>query len=341
MTERVLVINTGGTLTMERGATGYAPVPDVLRRLAATVPEEIAPTLPACDYEEWETLLDSSNIQPAHWVRLARRIAAAQDSHAGCVVLHGTDTMAYTASALAFQLEGISRPVILTGSQRPLGVRHSDAPRQWVDALRAAACSGLPEVAIAFDGRLLRGCRSTKIDAVGATAFATPRCPPLGVRDESDAPREWQLARECWLRPAPGQRFRLQPLEAQTVRIVFWAPGQGAELLDTLADSPCRAVILVLFGTGNGPHLDSSFMQALRRLERAGIVVIALSQCPYGHIVDSAYAAGKALLDAGVLHGRGMTIEASYTKMMVLASPFIAYSDLRKLSVKNLCGELD
>jgi L-asparaginase len=342
MSARILVINTGGTLTMEATTQGYVPMRGFLEKVQRLLPESTAMRLPAFDYDEWQELLDSSNIEPLHWTQLARRIAGASSHYDGFVVLHGTDTMAYTASALSFLLQGLGKPVIVTGSQQPLGSASSDAPVHWATALTAAAESRLPEVAIVFSGKLLRGCRSTKINAADADAFASPRHAALGLTTGSlQATTTWHYQRDRWLPPPAAHHFSLYDLHPQAVRILFWAPGQPASLLDGLEESPCRVLIVCLYGSGNGPHLNRAFMHGLQKLCDGGMTVLTISQCLYGQLTGSVYETGLALEEIGVRHGHGMTIEAAYTKMMVLASGILTNSDLGKQSVKNLCGELD
>lgn len=314
MSAPVLVINTGGTIGMAPGPEGLEPARDFRRHLEALVPTAIRPRLPDFDYREWDPLLDSSNIQPSHWSRLAREIASQIDRYRGIVVLHGTDTMAWTASSLTWQLRGLDRPVILTGAQIPLLEPGSDGLNNWIGALQVAADSGLPEVAIAFGGRLLRGCQSSKIDTTGFAAFDSPRAPWLG--EIQGSPR---LFREHW-QPVSPRAFELPDYHGSPVRLLWWTPGLPGSALEAIATPDCQALVLVLFGSGNGPHQDAGVMASLQRLHARGVALVGLTQCPQGHVADSPYATGQALARAGVRSGQGLTIEAACTGLLHLCA---------------------
>ena len=252
--------------------------------------------------------LDSSDMQPHHWVELAAVVHDALPSYDGVVVVHGTDTMAYTASALAFLLPGLDRPVVLTGAQRPLVEVRTDARANLVDACMLATMP-VPEVGIAFGSKLLRGCRATKLDAWGMNAFGTPSCAPLvelGVTVEIAAhvlpPRT---------RVPFDRRIEPRVLAAR----VF--PGLDPRLLAGALRTGVRGVVLEAFGAGNVPHLENSLVPVIEEATERDIPVVIASQCARGAVDLSRYQGGSAAAHAGAIGAGTMTSEAALAKLMV------------------------
>ncbi|HVY45612.1 MAG TPA: asparaginase, partial [Minicystis sp.] len=261
---RLLLIHTGGTLMSSRGHGGGAPLaPDAYTRdLLAELPvlRKIA---------EIETTilfnLDSSNIQPHHWVELAHAVHAALacGRYDGVVVVHGTDTMAYTASALPFMLHGLGKPVIITGSQIPLCEIRNDARENLITSLMIAADYAIPEVCLYFGGKLLRGCRAVKVSASGFAAFDSPNFPPLG-NVGIDIDIEWEL-----VRPRPrgagrrSQKLKVQELGAPVVSALRLFPGISPELVRNVLRPPLQGLVLEAYGVGNGPDQNTAFLDAL------------------------------------------------------------------------------
>jgi len=224
--KRVYIAYTGGTIGMRKTPAGYAPAAGNLAQQIAAMPELADPTMPACTIEEYDPLLDSSNMTPDDWLKIAEDIAAHYSDYDGFVVLHGTDTIAYTASALAFMLQGLNKPVICTGSQIPLCELRNDGRENLVTTLLIAAHYAIPEVCLYFGSRLLRGCRSVKVNADGLDAFASPRFPPLGTagtRIEID----WDLV----LRPAPAAQLSVQRFQPPVVGALRLFPGISAQVV--------------------------------------------------------------------------------------------------------------
>ena len=325
---RLLLVHTGGTLMMRGGDT--APLaPDVYTRdLLAELPvlRKIA---------EIETRilfnLDSSNIQPHHWVALAATVHEAlghvRDSgsasgapsarsapsralprYDGVVVVHGTDTMAYTASALAFLLPGLDRPVILTGSQRPLVDVRTDARNNLVDACHLATMP-IPEVAIAFDSKLLRGCRATKLDAWGMSAFGSPTCPALA-----------ELGIGVQLAPHVLSARPIEPFDARIearVLAVRAFPGLDPKLLLGALASGVRGMVIEAFGSGNVPVMENSLIPVIEAARGVDVPVVIVSQSPRGAVDLARYEGGVAAAKAGAIGAGDMTTEAALTKLMV------------------------
>ncbi len=321
---RVLVIHTGGTLGMavpDHRRLDLAPEAH-LQRLLARVPElnEIA------DIElvaPWN--LDSSDVTPEHWQALAQMvvdragIGRAGEGFHGVVIIHGTDTLAYAASALAFMLRNLDRPVVFTGSQRPLEAWRTDARANLTSAVETAT-GDVPEVLIVFGDAILRGCRSTKADANDYQAFESPAEPPLGrigVDLQLDRPRIRQ----------PKGPFRLETALDRRVLALTMFPGFDPramrDLLTAEVRDRLRAVIIRGFGVGNVPvRGEGSLLPLVQDLAAANIGVVVTSQCHRGRTDLAMYAGGRALLEAGAVEARDMTFEATVVKTMwALARP--------------------
>jgi L-asparaginase len=306
--KRVLILHTGGTLGMSaRRPSALAPdtyAHEILTRVPELAALATIETRILCN-------LDSSDVGPDEWSALADEVAAARAAHDGIVVIHGTDTMAYTAAALSFALGGLDRPVVLTGSQRPLGEIRSDARRNLVDAVDLAT-RDIPEVGVCFDGTLLRGNRATKGDAWSYTAFASPNCPPLA-----------RLGLDVEIAPhvrRPGGAFAVDGRFDPRVAVCFVTPGMDPGLVERLgtgeAEAGARGVVLAAFGVGNVPMRARSVATAIKRLVDGGVTVAVVTQAHAGAVDLSLYANGVALRDAGALSGGDMGIEAAVAKLM-------------------------
>lgn len=330
---RVLVIHAGGTIGMERVGGVYRPAPGRLAaRLEAMAELREAP-LPRFALLEEEPLLDSADMRPRDWQRIAELIAAHDDAFDGFVVLHGTDTMAYTASALSFMLENLAKPVILTGSQIPLAELRSDARENLITALLLAAEPRLAEVCLYFGGTLLRGNRSTKVSASGFGAFASPNFSPLGRVGVEIA-----LA-PALLRPPGRGALRVQPLAEVQVAALRLFPGITAELLQNVLLEPIQGLVLETYGAGNAPA-DEALLSVLRRACARGVVIVNCSQCLHGRVEMASYATGRALQEAGVVSGFDLTPEAALCKLLYLFSKGLGAAEVRDAMQRDLRGEL-
>lgn len=252
--------------------------------------------------------LDSADMQPHHWVQIGRVVHEALPLYDGVVVIHGTDTMAYTASALAFLLPGLDRPVVLTGSQRPLTDVRTDARTNLVDACLLAT-SRIPEVGIAFGSKLLRGCRATKLDAWGMSAFGSPCCPPLA-----------ELGVGVNLAPHTLLPRALEPFDDRLEpRVLAFRtfPGLDPKLVIGALTSGVRGLVVEAFGTGNVPLLENSFIPVLEAARGIDVPVVIVSQSPRGAVDLGRYAGGVAAAKAGAIGAGDMTPEAALTKLMV------------------------
>lgn len=328
------VIYTGGTVGMAMTPQGYAPMPDfaaVLSRLLGSHGE----MLPGHALYAYGDPIDSTNATPQDWQRIGRDIAARYDDHDGFIVLHGTDTMAYTASALSFMLQGLRKPVIVTGSQVPLGAARSDAAQNLITALQLAASDAINEVAICFHGRLLRGNRATKVSASRMAAFDSPNYPHLaeiGIEPRLNVPA---------LLPRPAQEnFQLPDYADALIMPLRFVPGLPLRAVEAMLALKPRAVILECYGSGNAPDRDPALLRMLERASADGTVLVARSQCLHGEVHIGTYAAGAGMTAAGVVGARDMSFEAVFAKLHHLFARGMTAEEVRGELIRDLCGEV-
>lgn len=333
----VLVIYTGGTIGMRpssRGLVAAGDFGDSLSAALVSLPPDRRSRLP--EYVLWESPnpIDSSSATFADWAALAERIADRYQDYAGFVVVHGTDTLAWCASSLAFQLQGLSKPVIVTGSQKPLGAEDSDALANLEASLAFAAQAELREVCVSFGGRLLRGCRARKWYTQDTIGFETPNWPLLG--EIVDHAPVIYPARGWAMHGAP--RFELTSSQTPAVaRLVLW-PGIRARDVARWLDDDLRGVVIECWGSGNLPE-DDELLGALAHASAAGTVIAVLSQCPFGGVHLGTYATSQALEAIGILPADDMTPEATHTKLVHLLSQALPDDELRRRFLTSLVGE--
>src|SRR4051794_29788708 len=322
---------------MNRTRGGYCPEPGYLQRQMAMMPELGHPSMPAYTIHEYAPLLDSSNMTPAEWVKIAHDIDANYARYDGFVVLHGTDTMAYTSSALPFMLHGLAKPVLITGSQIPLCEVRNDARENLITSLLIAATFDIPEVCLYFGGKLLRGCRAVKISASGFAAFDSPNVAPLGTVG-IDIEIDWDLVRRG-ARRAP-KPLRVDDFGTAVVSALRLFPGISPELVRNVLRPPLQGLVLEAYGVGNGPENDRDFIAALAEATARGVVIVDCTQCLEGTVDLGEYATGAALARAGVISGYDMTAEAALAKLYYLFSRGYAPAKVQREMQRDLRGEL-
>ncbi len=334
--KRLYIAYTGGTIGMGRTAEGYAPAPGFLAEQMVAMPELADPRMPRYDIHEYEPLLDSSNMRPADWVRIGRDIVAHYGQYDGFIVLHGTDTMAYTASALPFFIQGLAKPVLITGSQIPLTEVRNDARNSLITSMLIAAEARVPEVCLYFGNKLLRGCRSTKVHADGLDAFDSPNYPPLGIVGvdvDIDATHVRQPL-------SSGEVLLTEPVREAMVGAFPLFPGLSPDLLRNVLQAPLQGLVLLAYGVGNGPDRDEVLLRVVREATDRGVVVVACTQCLRGSVHLGEYATGAALARAGVISGFDMTTEAALCKLYYLFSIGRSPDEVRRMMREDLCGEV-
>jgi L-asparaginase len=322
---RVLIIHTGGTL----GMTGTPLEPGAY---AAALTDRLPELSKIADLETKIPFnLDSSDVGPDHWRQLAELIGRERENYDGFVVVHGTDTMAYTASALAYALRGLDRPVVLTGAQRPLAALRTDARRNLADSVEIATGS-VPEVAICFDGLLLRGCATTKTNVRDYRAFESPGIPPLarlGVEVEfADHIRR------------PDGPFQVHPAFDSRVSVIEVHPGMEPAHLEAIlqSDRPPRGIVLAAYGVGTVPTADRPLAPVIERAVEAGVEVLVVTQS-FGKVDLSLYENSLVLQEAGAIGGGEMGTEAAVTKLMHALARFETSSERRDYLQTNIAGE--
>jgi L-asparaginase len=337
--KNILLVYTGGTIGMVQDSKTGALIPFDFSHLYAQVPE-----LERFDFSiqthGFKTPMDSSNMDPVFWVELANIIHQGYERFDGFVILHGTDTMAFTASALSFMLEGLAKPVILTGSQLPIGSIRTDGKENLITAIEIAASDDengnpmVPEVALYFEYRLFRGNRTHKFSSEHFDAFISPNYPALaevGIhigfnRDE--------------VRNQEAGSLLLHTGFEQNIAILKLFPGITPSLVSSMLTNPSlKGLIIESFGSGNGPSYPW-FHDLIKEAIARGILILNISQCSRGSVSQGRYETSEAFLSAGVIGGADMTFEAAVCKMMFVLGMDLPIEGKKALLSKSLRGEL-
>ncbi len=337
----LMLIYTGGTIGMKQDPAEGVLSPFDFSQIQDEVPE-IRKFAFRTDSYTFDPLIDSSDVDPAMWQSLAKLIEEKYDDYDGFIILHGTDTMAYSASALSFMLDHLTKPVIFTGSQLPVGVPRTDGKENLISAAEIASAKDayghamVPEVCILFDSKLIRGNRSTKINAESFDAFRSPNLPPL-----AEAGINIRYNKDLIIKPSDWDA----PLIASTaldtsVAILKIHPGITRQTVsDVLGGSDTRAVIIETYGSGNAPTAPW-FLECVREADRSGKVLVNVTQCLKGTVDMGLYATGKALRDAGVISGMDITTEGALAKLFHLLGTHKDNGIVKKLMGCNLKGEI-
>ena len=333
--KRICIIYTGGTIGMERSENGYQPGKEPFANIMARISDFSSPELPEYDVIEFSPLLDSSDVTVSEWNKIGHTIYEHLDEYDGFVVLHGTDTMAYTASALSFILQDLPKPVILTGSQIPLCEIRSDAKDNLIASLLIAASGKVHEVCLYFAGKLIRGNRAIKMSADSFIAFDSPNYPHLAEAGIDIKYRESVLMKKS------EKPCVLKELDEEPVGVLKIFPGIHIELFEHIITKKLRGVVLETFGAGNVPNYCAALTQIIQKAYENGTIVVVCSQCPTGTVSLGTYAASSCLKRAGAVSGKNMTTEAAVAKLYYLFSCGYSKNKIKELMEVNLCGELD
>ncbi|WP_367607612.1 asparaginase [Legionella sp. W05-934-2] len=334
MDKSILIINTGGTISSIQTETGYQPQPGYVAQALSNMSSLRHESMPRFDIYEYSPLLDSSNMTVNEWNKIGEDIANNYDKYDGFVVLHGTDTMAYTASALSFMLENLSKPVIITGSQIPLSEVRNDARDNILTSLYLCAHHPIPEVCIYFNQRLLRGNRAQKMSAQRFDAFDSPNYPHL-ANIGIDV-----LIKQSMILPERKNAFHLTTIKPHFIANFRIFPGFSTQVLEYLLQQPIEGLILETYGAGNAQNNNKQFLQSLKKACDKGIIIINCTQCPAGYVAMDQYATGHGLKQAGLVSGHDMTPEAAHCKLLYLLSLSLDKQAIKRAIEKNLVGEL-
>ena len=337
---KVLLIYTGGTIGMGRNPMTGALEPLNFKHLKEHLPE-FKYIKADIDVHQFNPPIDSSDMSPRMWTKLVELIARCYDRYDGFVILHGTDTMAFTASALSFMLLNLTKPVILTGSQLPLGQLRTDGKENLLTSIELAAMydneghAMVPEVCIYFNGHLLRGNRCTKRNADGFDAFDSFNYPHL-----CETGVDFTFHKHHILKPDYKQP--MVPFGEMNRNVIIFSlfPGIQESIVRHVLETPqLRGIVMRSYGSGNAPHYEW-ITQSLREATERGVVVVNVSQCVCGRVEMGRYDTGYQLQDAGVISGRDSTVEAAATKLMYLNARYPDVAQVRQMMERSLAGEI-
>lgn len=335
---KILIIYTGGTIGMVETPDGLQPFD--FSHLMDNVPK-VGQLGYQIDSVQFKNPIDSSNMNPQYWGMIVKDIADRYDQYDGFVILHGTDTMAYTASALAFMLRNLRKPVVITGSQLPIGDTREDGTENLISALQVAAAKDengdpmIQEVVISFQDYIVRGCRSTKFTSTGFHAFKSFNYPNLGTIDLHIEYAKPYLLRHTTVLP-------LDPFYAMDPNLlVLWLyPGITEDVVKAqLATPGIKAVILRTFGAGNAPT-EQWFLDDLADAVKRGLIIFNVTQCQNGGDEQKRYYTGDMLAKAGVISGYDITVESAVTKMMYLLGSGLNADEIKQYLGISLVGEM-
>lgn len=338
ITSSILIIYTGGTLGMAYDETG-ALVPFNFGQILEKIPNLTNMNI-AITVISFPEPIDSSNVNMQHWMDMAYIIYENYDSYDGFVVLHGTDTMAYSASMLSYMLQGLSKPVIFTGAQLPISAMRSDARENLMTSLEISTAKAngkpiVPEVCIFFNHMLLRGNRSKKVQSVHFDAFESENYPPLA---ESGIIIDYNYA--AIKTYEEGTKLKYFNKLDNRVMVIKLFPGITANVLDSCFETKgLRGVVLETYGSGNSPS-EAWFLNCLEKAVKKGIIILNVSQCNGGRVIQGRYQTSKDLKRIGILSGGDITTEAAITKMMFLLANVKDDDEIRRKLITPLAGEM-
>jgi len=334
MKKNILIIYTGGTIGMCKTENGYAPRPAYLQQFLDSIPAHRDESMPKWKLIELSPLLDSSNMTVLDWNRIGLVIKEHYDAFDGFVVLHGTDTMAYTASALSFSLENLDKPVIITGSQIPMFEVRNDGLDNLLTSVVIAAEGRVREVALCFSNKLIRGNRSTKVSTTDLRAFSSPNYPLLAEIGSRINYNDMIPYRK------PQKAFSVRELKKVPIGIIKVFPGIQFELFEEIMSESLKGIVLETFGAGNIPGSPDAILPIVRKARQNGTVLVICSQCLKGSVSLGTYETSAALKEAGAVCAYDMTTEASVAKLYYLFSCGYDAETVKQKMEEDIAGEI-
>ncbi len=338
MRKKVYIIYTGGTIGMSKTKDGYSPLKGNMEKELEMIRELKNEEMPTYKFHEYEPLLDSANMNLKDWIKIAKDIKENYDEYSGFVILHGTDTMAYTASALSFMLENLGKPVIITGSQIPLFEIRNDARDNLIASMILATNPKLHEVCLYFGNTLMRGNRATKVSSSSLNAFESPNYPPLGTAGVSIVLDNNAIMP---LSTSEGkEKLELFEIKDQQIAMLKVFPGMQVEIMNNLITKNLKGIVLEAYGAGNIPNENRELSKIFKKATENGTIIVVCTQCLRGSANIGEYEASKGLIDAGAISGFDMTPSAAVTKLYYLLSKNYSIEKTKELMQTNLRGEL-
>lgn len=335
MKKKILILSTGGTIACSESENGLVPTATA-EAFLAYLPDRMSNDFDISLLDLFQ--LDSSSIGPAHWIQIAEAIRSRYDDFDGFLLTHGTDTMAYTASALSFLLAGAKKPIVMTGSQLPATVLGSDGPANLKTAFQAFY-TGFTGVMVAFCSQLIRGCRASKLRTHSFNAFESINVPAL--MDFSSNDHGYQPPEEAPVSASSQELFGTESFQVDTrVGLLKLYPGMPAQMITAMAQLGYRGLVIELFGIGNFPAEDTALMDALHSLADRDMVIVTKSQCTYEPSDSDVYAAGRQLAALRPISAKDMTTEACVTKLMWALGKTGNTEQVRQLFAQNIAGEI-
>lgn len=333
---KICVIHSGGTIGMTKTSRGYATKKGYFAAKLQNFPPLKKAGMPQFHLIELPVILDSSNVSLSQWNEIGSVIFQNYNDYDGFVILHGTDTLCYTASALSFMFEELGKPIILTGSQIPFCEENSDAGDNLVSSFRLAADKNIKEVCVCFGGMLLRGNRATKVSADSLAAFDSPNFPPLAKWKNEGIIR----INKKKLLKNNGGTFSFFPFEFFPIAVLKVFPGIQFDIFENILKPQLKGIVLEAFGSGNVPQGDNGLTRLLAKAKDNKTAIVIVTQCLEGNVRLGVYEASSSLKDFDAISGFDMTAECAVCKLYHLLSQGFSGKDLADMMEKNLRGEI-